>query len=316
MRADLLDVVVPMTNPLRWKVREKQFAAFVKHMKESGVRLTLVECAFGDRPHMFSDIDGINFVGVRSRTLCWNKENLINIGIAHLRPDWEYVCWPDADIVFRDPQWASETVHALQHYGVVQNWSEAVSMGPDGQALDLFHSFCKRLSRGDTVFKSDNAKWDKDGGSYPYPHPGYSWSATRDVIERVGGLFELGVSGSGDHHMAYGLCGKIAQSVPQMVRDRCPSLLKHMQVWEKRAVHHVNENLGYVRGVIEHSFHGRPVDRKYWSRWSIFTDNGFDPDTDLKRNSHGVIELAGNKPGLRRDIDNYMRSRAEDSNVA
>jgi hypothetical protein len=33
----------------------------------------------------------------------------------------------------------------------------------------------------------------------------------------------------------------------------------------------------------------------------------------LKRNSFGVLELAGNKPQLRRDMDAYFRSRNEDA---
>ena len=40
----------------------------------------------------------------------------------------------------------------------------------------------------------------------------------------------------------------------------------------------------------------------------------FDPALDLKRNVFGVLELAGNKPGLRRDIEYYLRSRDEDLN--
>jgi hypothetical protein len=38
-------------------------------------------------------------------------------------------------------------------------------------------------------------------------------------------------------------------------------------------------------------------------------------EADLKRNSNGVIEFAGNKPDLERDLDNYLRSREEDANV-
>lgn len=43
--------------------------------------------------------------------------------------------------------------------------------------------------------------------------------------------------------------------------------------------------------------------------------HGFDPETDLKRNSHGVMEFAGNKPALERAFDRYMREREEDVNT-
>lgn len=44
-------------------------------------------------------------------------------------------------------------------------------------------------------------------------------------------------------------------------------------------------------------------------------NNKFDPATDLIRNTWGVLELAGNKPQLQRDIDSYFRQRDEDSNT-
>ena len=48
------------------------------------------------------------------------------------------------------------------------------------------------------------------------------------------------------------------------------------------------------------------------SRWDILKKHGFDPVTDLKRNTSGILELAGNKPELRRDIMAYFSSRDED----
>jgi hypothetical protein len=46
----------------------------------------------------------------------------------------------------------------------------------------------------------------------------------------------------------------------------------------------------------------------------MFLDHKFDPREDLKRNSHGVLEFAANKPELRHDFDLYLQSRNEDIN--
>jgi hypothetical protein len=46
----------------------------------------------------------------------------------------------------------------------------------------------------------------------------------------------------------------------------------------------------------------------------VLVEYGFDPDTDLKSNTTGVLELAGNKPALDRDIYRYMAERDEDTN--
>jgi hypothetical protein len=46
----------------------------------------------------------------------------------------------------------------------------------------------------------------------------------------------------------------------------------------------------------------------------MFMDHGFDPVTDLKKNTYGVVEFAGNKPELELAFDRYLRSRDEDIN--
>jgi hypothetical protein len=46
----------------------------------------------------------------------------------------------------------------------------------------------------------------------------------------------------------------------------------------------------------------------------MFVKHDFDPQEDLKRNSHGVLEFASNKPELRHDFDLYLQSRNEDIN--
>jgi hypothetical protein len=50
MRADLLHVVTAISNPIRWRSRHMLYRNFERHMLESGVQLTVVECAYGDRP--------------------------------------------------------------------------------------------------------------------------------------------------------------------------------------------------------------------------------------------------------------------------
>ncbi len=40
--------------------------------------------------------------------------------------------------------------------------------------------------------------------------------------------------------------------------------------WQDRALRHINRNIGYVPGTIEHLFHGRKSERGYQSRWDMF----------------------------------------------
>jgi hypothetical protein len=302
MRADLLHVVTAIANPIRWESRIRLYREFERHMLASGVHLTTVECAYGDRPFELAGDPRVNHVPVRARSLVWTKENLLNIGISRLPQDWKYVAWIDADIAFRRANWAADTVHALQQYDIVQPWTDCYDLGPRDEHLQAHRSFCKQWMDHQPV----------GPGPYRFAHPGYAWAATRGALEHLGGLIETASLGAADHHMALALAGKMERSLPGGIE---PGYVRPIAQWQARATAHIAGNIGCIPGTIEHSWHGAKARRRYVDRWQVLVRHRFDPFTDLKRNIWGVFELAGNKPGLRRDIDAYMRGRDEDGNT-
>jgi hypothetical protein len=253
-------------------------------------------------PHVLGATPHARHVPVRARTLVWTKENLLNLGLARLPEDWKYAAWIDADIVFRRPDWAAETVQALQLHDVVQPWSDCYDLGPNGEHVAVHRSFCRVWQDGGDV-----------GGGYGvFAHPGYAWAATRQALEHLGGLVETAALGAADHHMALALAGLVERSLPGGIGAGYVAPLLR---WQSRAARHIAGNLGAVAGTIEHQWHGAKRRRRYVERWDVLTAHGFDPAEDLKRNVWGVLELAGNKPALARAIDAYFRARSEDSNV-
>jgi hypothetical protein len=144
MRSDLLHVIGVIANPMRFKRRVELFKRFMHHMLESRVRLAVVECGFGDREWEIPVHPDVMHVRVRANTVNWAKENLINIGISRLPHDWEYVAWVDGDIHFRHAEWASETVHALQQYCIIQPWADCLDLGPHGELIEHHKSFADR----------------------------------------------------------------------------------------------------------------------------------------------------------------------------
>lgn len=301
---DTLHVVTAIANPIRWQSRNRLYRQFEQHMLDSGVQLTVVECAYGERPHEFAGNPHITHVPVRAHSLLWVKENLLNIGFAHLPQDWRYAAWIDADVTFRKPDWAAETVQALQQYDIVQPWSDCYDLGPNDDHLHVHRSFCRQVHDGAPVGRGGY-------GNYTFAHPGYAWAATRRALNLLGGMIETAALGAADHHMALALLGRVRESVPNGLTD---GYLRPLKRWEARALQHIAGNIGYVPGTIEHDWHGAKLKRAYVDRWSTLTRNSFDPDTDLIRNTWGVFELAGNKPQLRIEIDHYFRARDEDSN--
>jgi hypothetical protein len=304
-----LHVFTARSNPLYWASTHRNWQAFARGMLAAGVTLTVIDCAFGEEDHLCA-MDGVRHIPVRAKTRVWNKENLLNIGV-HRTPEAQYIAWIDADIIFRRDDWAIATLRALQHYDVVQPWSDAYDLGPHGEHIAHHRSFCRQFFHRQPLVATHRPYWHGDGGPHTYPHSGYAWAMTRQAFDWLGGLFELGGMGSGDHHMSLALIGEGDASVPGGVAD---AYRREVKRWEGRALRHVNRNIGYVPGTVEHLFHGRKTDRGYQSRWEMFVQNDFDPLEDLKRNSHGVLEFASNKPELRHDFDLYLQSRNEDIN--
>jgi hypothetical protein len=309
MHPNLLHVVTCISNPLRWKSRIELYKNFARHMVESGVRLTVVECALGERPFELSSDPLVDFVGVRQSTLTFNKECLLNIGIQDVvrrDPDAKYIAVLDADIRFRNPCWAVDTVHALQRFEVVQAWVDCYDLGPNDQHLELHRSFGTIWQDQQPIVQGPNAKQ----GPYRFGHPGYAWAWRRSALAAVGLLPETAVLGAADHHMAMALVGRVMDSIPgNLAAEYAAPLVR----WQDRAAR-LGFNLGSVPGTIEHHFHGSKQKRRYVERWDILQKWHFDPQLDLIKNEFGVVELAGNKPGLRMDIERYFSERDEDAN--
>jgi hypothetical protein len=309
---DPLYVVTSFSNPLLWKSRvavHKQFEDAI--LKNPNVILTTVECAYGERPFQLPPREHVHRVQVRAKTIAWIKENLINIGVSRLPPGWKYVAWIDGDVIFRQPGWADAAVNALQLYDVIQPWSDAYDLGPQDEHLASYRGFCRQYKSGQPMVPTGKNFWTFDGGQYYYPHSGYAWCCTRQAFEWLGGLLDIAMLGHGDHHMALSFIGEAKFSMPCGLTENYE---RAVYTWQDRAIHHINKNVGFVWGTLEHLWHGRKAQRKYVERWDVIVRDKYDPALDLKRNSFGVYELTGRNHRLTHDIDMYMRQRNEDAN--
>jgi hypothetical protein len=309
VKASDLHVVTVRFDPVRWQQPHRHFVDWTQHILDSGAQLTVVEIAYG-KSEFRCDLPHVNHLGLRADSWAWSKECGLNEGIKRL-PQAEFIAWGDADVFHRQPDWARETVEYLQHYHVMQTWSTALDLGPQDQLLAVYQGFCAQYMKGAPLVPIGPKPWKHNGGAYDYPHSGYFWACKRELLDRAGGLFEFGGMGSGDHHMALGFVGRADVSLPGGIDD---SYSRQELRWGARAKAFVNGRIGALPGMIEHRWHGSKDKRGYLSRWDMFIRHGFDPDTDLKRNSFGVLEFAGNKPELEREWDIYLRSRREDDN--
>jgi hypothetical protein len=304
-----LYVVTPIINPSRYQSRYRLYEDFARYITDAGAVLYTIEAAYGDRDHQVTDAGNPRHIQVRTRHELWHKENLINLGVARLPADWKYVAWIDADVHFARPDIVAETVHQLQHFGVVQMFSHATDLGPRSEPLATFNGFVAQYASG-------------KGGDQPYPrrygdwHPGFAWAARRDAWNHLGGLLDWGVVGSADYYMACGLIGTMADCLSSDIQRACPVYTAWCLEWQARAQRLLTRNIGYVDGLLLHHFHGPKKDRGYQSRERIIWHNQFDPSCDINRDWQGMWQLTERKPVLRDQLRSYFRSRNEDGTEA
>lgn len=325
-------VVTAISNVVRFKSRYNLYRKFKHHMQCSGANLYTVEVALRDRPFEITVEGDPTSLQLRTMTELWHKENMLNIAINRLPPDWEYVCIVDADVTFLRPDWLQETVQQLQHYEVVQMFHLAIDLGPHPQLDPVGHNhgfaYCYQNQLSNHKIPP---LVDHDGRLNPkrfsslkhkygvhdkqiYWHPGFAWAWRRSAFERIGGLLDTAILGAGDHHMALSFIGRASEGVSGKVTD---GYKRSVAAWETAALKYVRKNIGYVPGILAHDWHGRKGARQYWDRWKILESNAFDPYTDLKRDSKGLWQLVDHDDErsirLRDQIRAYFRQRSEDS---
>ena len=297
-----LHVVTAISNPCRYQSRYRLFHDFEKHVADSGAQLTVVEAAFGQRPYEITNAGNPDHVQVRIQHELWHKENLLNIGISRLPEKAEYVAWVDADVTFLQPNWVEETVQALQHYEIVQLFSDAIDLGPAHLGFPLVQAH-----KG---FAYQYVHHAPRGPQYTHWHPGFAWAARRETLDKIEGLLEWSGLGAADHIMALAFIGCVRDGTAGGLH---PNYYKLAGKFEYLCEQQIKRNIGYIPGLIHHHWHGKKADRKYEERWGILQKHQFDPLTDIMRDSRGVLRLADNKPGLRDAIREYFRQRNEDS---
>ena len=294
---ETLHVVTVISNPCKFKRRYKLALDFIRRMgRYPNVSLYVVELEYGNSKdfHVTDPKNPRHFqVSTSSCDPLWHKENLINIGIRKLLPpNWKAVAWIDADIEFENPHWVEDTLKILNGSSdIVQVFSHCIDMGPKEETLKIHESFGYQYTKGGKGF------W----------HPGYGWAITRRAYDRIGGIYDVSVLGSGDYNMAMSILGKGLESIND---ENCDGYKKSIQDFESKAK---TLRLGYVPGVIGHFWHGSKQKRGYDWRWKLLVKYQFDPARHLEKDSLGLIVPGPECPrGLLSDILGYFKSRNED----
>jgi hypothetical protein len=318
-------IITPYSNSARYATRPELYKSFAKMIESTGVRMITAEIAFGDREFEVTDQDNINHVQFRSIEELWHKENICNKAAEYalqLWPDTREImiidgdCWP---VAIPPLTWLEETWHQLQHYQIVQMWKYLINFGPDGQPISnpQLSFMATYASAGFSVPpKGQAVKHTLAGnsGEITLGRPGLAWAYNVDAWNKIGGLLDICILGSGDWHMAHALVGATDRSSYEAskVSDYLECLLHFQDLCERW----IKRDVGFVDVTLGHGFHGNKVDRRYGDRGQILIKNKYSPRKDIKRDVYGVWQLETWDPRqvvLRDQIREYFKTRNEDS---
>ena len=296
-----LNVIIVISNPCLFARRYILLKEFVQRMEleESNINLYIVELAYGKQRFIVTDSTNKNHLQIRTEHPLWHKENMINVGIRKLLPaDWKAVAWIDADIEFESPTWALDTLKILNgSKDIIQLFSHCVDMNQHGEAMNVFPSFGFQYTKQLPYSKKPVNFW----------HPGYAWACTRKTYERIGGLYEKAILGSGDNIMALSIIQKAKYAMNEYYTEEYRTAIFEYEKKTKLL------RTGYVPGVIRHYYHGSKKNRNYGNRWKILVDNEYNPEIHITKDANGIIVPTKECPRtLLNSIVDYFKSRNDD----
>lgn len=300
--ADSLWIITSYFNWCRYKSKYDNYKVFCDGIRKMGVNLLTIECALMD--HKFQLPAGRNVVHVRTASIMWQKERLLNIAIDALPATCQFVVWVDCDLIFTSSTWVSETISGLEQYAVLQPFDKMIRL-PKGRTVSQI---------GDAVSTSfmGGIRASAEGVAPPrVGHPGFAWAARRDVLEACNGLYDACIVGGADRVIAHAFFGDYHGKVVSKIV--LGGLGDHYLDWAKRAHRIVRRSVTLVNGLVLHLWHGSSADRLYFERHEFVDGYGFNPRHDLAVNKWGCWEWASDKPELHNWIQSYFSSRNEDA---
>jgi len=101
-------------NPAEYANKKEHLRLFSQRVRHQGLKLLIVELAFGAAPYVLEDQLADRIIRIRSDSIMWQKERLLNLGIQHLPESCDKVVCLDADVLFGNDQWVTELSATLR----------------------------------------------------------------------------------------------------------------------------------------------------------------------------------------------------------
>jgi hypothetical protein len=197
----------------------------------------------------------VTIVTVHSSTAMFHKENLWNVGVDHIPPQYTKLLFVDNDIVFTEPHWSRVLSDSLDAALVVQPFRSIALQTAAGEVQRTLASFLCAATHRPSSPRS------------PWSAPGYAIACQRRWLQAVGGFMDMAIMGGGDaltmaaltgvdiqHHMCW-THQPYAHAAWKAFCDQVQaSLDPSLEFWTYAPLH------------IQHLYHGQAENRQYSTR--------------------------------------------------
>ncbi|MDP7646006.1 MAG: hypothetical protein QF400_02495, partial [Candidatus Peribacteraceae bacterium] len=292
-----LAVLTTHFNSVGYERTRNNYKVFAENVKRQGADLWAVEIVFGNDNFFLPKNE--KTIQIQTSDILWQKEAALNVLIKNLPKEYDKIVWVDADLIFNNNNWLSETASKLEEYPVVQCFETLLSLSQEGNNYSRV-----KTSIGFAVKNSLPCF-----SNLFYYQPGCAWAGRREIFEKYE-LYSGHITGGGDSLMTIAFC---KWKKHHYIRNNMgESMAIHFNKWANRIYPVVRGNISYVSGSINHLWHGEYANRMYDQRIQILKDNDFDPEVDIAIGSNGLLQWATDKPVLHHEVKKYFWNRQEE----
>lgn len=325
-------VMTSYYNPERYQRRFNNFKAFRRHLNAP---LLVVELAKPGQ-HQLHKEDGDIVISLSGEDRIWQKERLLNIGIAELPPHVEYVAWVDCDVIFGEEDWPKQACARLERNdGLLQLFDHSHHLPRHIDAADVSRQTCLRAtpiltgvaiahavrtSSFDTnEIKLSQARSAPDSASYHravdrHNCYGMAWSARRETIAACG-HYDRNIVGGGDAVHVFAALSRLDDY--WSLRANTEHQKRDIHAWARRATEAgLISNIDSLQQDVFHLWHGNLADRNYRGRYDILSRHDFDPARDILVADNGTWRWRDPVSDLAREVGSYFGSRQEDGSTS
>ena len=299
---DEICVIIPYFNPSKYLALFRNYQICTSDLKNNKVEYLTIELSF-DGEYDIPTSEPV--IQLRSDSIMWQKERLINFGVSQLPSQYTKFAWVDCDVLFESPDWLEQAKKKLDEVDIIQLFKRVFYLPNGDKSYQGRHQI---MVQGVIWQNRTHRNWleRRREKLLPFSSPGFAWAANRASFEN--GLYDKNIIGSGDTFIVDSILG--SWNIHGFASKFTDAMKADMAIWlsgQKSLTY------DYIPQSIYHLHHGSLKNRQYMDRHNLVLDNDFDPSLDIEIKNN-VFEWASDKPNLHSGIINYFNERNEDEN--